>query len=197
MFVFSVHRGAACRHQPGAICNQGGGEFGAHQRSQVGQGDAPYRVGRVEYQKRFRTPWELTQEPSPGRAYSQVHLPYPTAQLSTMCTASGSAIGSCAIQLCNRAVAPGAVRSKPEPWPEQCAVSLQPSAHKSYLHCSTRSPHSVHILRHIIRFKANCQCRDAGLGTPQARAARGLSSQNTHLPPYAPARTDCGRHGRC
>ena len=75
-----VIRGAACRHQPGAICNQGGGEFGAHQRSQVGQGDAPYRVGRVEYQKRFRTPWELTQEPSPGRANSQVHLPYPTAQ---------------------------------------------------------------------------------------------------------------------
>ena len=45
-----------------------------------GASDAPYRAGRVEYQKHFRTPWELTQEPSPGRAYSQVHLPYPTAQ---------------------------------------------------------------------------------------------------------------------
>ena len=41
---------------------------------------SPYRVGRVEYQKRFRTPWELTQEPSPGRANSLVHLPYPKAQ---------------------------------------------------------------------------------------------------------------------
>ena len=81
-----VIRGSACRHQPGAICNQGGGEFGAHQRSQVGQGDAPYRVGRVEYQKRFRTPWELTQEPSPGRANSLVHLPYPTAQCVRTCT---------------------------------------------------------------------------------------------------------------
>ena len=42
---------------------------------------APYRGWKgLDYQKRFRTPWELTQEPSPGRANSLVHLPYPTAQ---------------------------------------------------------------------------------------------------------------------
>ena len=54
----------------------------ARRSAKEGASDAPYRVavGRVEYQKRFRTPWELTQEPSPGRAMSLVHLRYPTAQ---------------------------------------------------------------------------------------------------------------------
>ena len=53
----------------------------ARRSAKEGASDAPYRVGRVEYQKRFRTPWELTQEPSPGRANSLVHLRYPTAQI--------------------------------------------------------------------------------------------------------------------
>ena len=102
VLVFSHLCGVACRHQSGAICNQGvGGEFGAQLAlagGQVGQGGRLgraiqlYRVGsRGNWNTNnvlvfgrssdaFFAFWELTQEPSPGRAMSLVHIRYPTAQ---------------------------------------------------------------------------------------------------------------------
>ena len=61
-------RCAACGHQSAAICKQGGGELGAHERSQVGQGERqgaaiPLLEGRTS-EKRFRTRRRLQTETS-------------------------------------------------------------------------------------------------------------------------------------
>ena len=63
-------RCAACGHQSAAICKQGGGELGAHERSQVGQGERqgaaiPLLEGRTS-EKRFRTRRRASDRDQPG-----------------------------------------------------------------------------------------------------------------------------------
>ena len=63
-----VLRRAACGHQSAAICKQGGGELGAHERSQVGQGERqgaaiPLLEGRTS-ENRFRNRRRLQTETS-------------------------------------------------------------------------------------------------------------------------------------
>ena len=83
VFVFSVVRHVDINLPRFANRGVRVGEFGAHERPQVGQGR---RLGRAipcwkgGLPKTFSDALRAYKSPSPGRANSLVHLPYPKAQ---------------------------------------------------------------------------------------------------------------------
>ena len=84
VMVFSVVRHVdinLARHSRTGVVSSA--RTSARRSAKKGASDAPYLgpcLGRVDFQKRFRMPWEATDRDQPRRGISLDPLPYPRAQ---------------------------------------------------------------------------------------------------------------------